>query len=92
MDFFKLNKERFYKLNTQQIFVSHSKSKDNILKIIKYIINGRVDKSKKESINHEKSVAKMHSNVNEEFGFTKFYARNIDFNDVCNSNLKLRDP
>ena len=44
VEFCKLNIERFYKLNAPQTFVSHSISKENILKLIKCIINGRVDK------------------------------------------------
>ena len=66
--------------------------KDDILNFIKYIINTRVVKSNKESIKHEKSVAKIHSNVNEELGLTKFNARNDDFNHYCSSNLKFGNP
>ena len=88
--FCKLNIERFYKLNTQQTFVSHSITKGNILKLIKCIISGRVVELKKVSINHDKSVAKIHSNVNEELGLTKYYAGNDDFNHFCNSKSKFR--
>ena len=59
VEFCTLNIERFYKLKNPQTFVSHSINKEKILKLIKFIINGRVDKSNKESINHEKSVAKF---------------------------------
>ena len=86
VEFCKLNIERLYKLNIQQTFVSHSIGKDNTLKLVKCITNERVVESKKESDNHEKSVAKNHSNVNEELGLTKFYARNDDFNHYCSSN------
>ena len=92
VEFGKLNIKRLYKLNTQQTFVSHSITKNDILKLIKCIINERVVESKKESINHDKSVAKNHSNVNEELGLTKYYARNDDFNHFCNSKSKFRDP
>ena len=85
-EFCKLNIERFYKLNTPQTFVSHLIIKEGILKLIKCIINARGDKSNKESIKHEKSVSKIHYNVNEELGLTKFYARNDDFNHYCPSN------
>ena len=48
-EFCKLNIERFYKLNTPQTFVSHLIIKEGILKLIKCIINARVEKSNKES-------------------------------------------
>ena len=90
VEFCKLNITRFYKLNTQQTFVSHSITKGNILKLIKCIISGRVVELKKVSINHDKSVAKNHSNVNEELGLTKYYTGNDDFNHFCNSKSKFR--
>ena len=91
-EFCKLNIERFYKLNTSQTFVSHLLMKDDILDLIKCIVNARVHKSNKESIKHEKSAETNHSNVNEELGLTKFYARNDDFNHYCSSNLKFGNP
>ena len=54
-----------------------------------YCYNARVIKSKKESIKHQQSVAKIHYNINEELGLTKYYARNDDFNHYCSSNLKF---
>ena len=91
-EFCKLNIERFYKLNTSQTFDSHLLMKDDILDLIKCIVNARINKSNNESIKHEKSVAKIHSNINEELGLTKFYARNDAFNHYCSSNLKFGNP
>ena len=62
-EFCKLNIKRFYKLNTPQTFVSNLIVKEGILKLIKCIITARVDKTNKESIKREKSVAKIHSNM-----------------------------
>ena len=91
-DFCKLNIERFFKLDTSQTFAIHLIRKNDILDLLKCIVNARVIKSKKESIKHQQSVAKIHSNVNEELGLTKYYARNDDFNHYCSSYLKFGDP
>ena len=55
-------------------------------------MNARVIKSNKESNKHQESVAKIYSNVNDELGLTKYYARNDDFNHYCSSSLKFGDP
>ena len=90
-DFCKLNIERFFKLDTSQTFAIHLIMKNDILDLLKCIVNARVIKSNKESIKHQQSVAKIHSNVNEELGLTKYYARNDDFNHYCSSSLKFGD-
>ena len=59
-DFCKLNIETFFKLDTSQTFTINLIRKNDILDLRKCIVNTRVIKSKKESIKHQQSVAKIH--------------------------------
>ena len=66
--FGKLNIKRFFKLDTSTSFVNHLIRKCDITELLKCIMNGRVTKVNNESNKHQESVAKIHSNVNEELG------------------------
>ena len=90
--FGKLNIKRFFKLDSSTSFVIHLIREKDIIDLLKCIMNGRLTKANNESNKHQESVAKIHSNVNEDLGLTKYYARNEDFNHYCSSSLKFGDP
>ena len=79
-------------MDSSTSFVIHLIREKDIIDLLKCIMNGRLTKANNESNKHQESVAKIHSNVNEDLGLTKYYARNEDFNHYCSSSLKFGDP